>query len=388
MARASGFPSSGVRRYAAAMTTAPPSHRDALATPALILDRAALDRNIARMAAFAAAHGIALRPHAKTHKSSEIGKRQIAAGAIGLCCAKLAEAEALAADGLTDLHLTSPVVTPAAIQRLIALHERIHRLSVVADHPANARQLGEASAGGKRPLPVFIDVDPGNHRTGVVSAEAAVALAAEIAASQSLTLAGVQYYCGKQQHIQSFAERRAAIADRTAYLETVLAALTDAGHEVPIVTGGGTGTFLIDTELGVLNELQVGSYIFLDGEYGACEFPTDETFAFEQSLFIDATVISANTPGRVTVDAGLKAISTDAGVPDVIGGAPDSHYLFMGDEHGAVLSEADPLPALGERVTLRPAHCDPTVNLHDAYQVVEGGDVVEIWPVTARGRAT
>lgn len=365
-----------------------PMSRAELPTPALVLDKAALDRNIARMAAFAGARGIALRPHAKTHKSSDIGKRQVAAGAVGLCCAKLGEAEALAADGLENLHLTSPVVTAGAIARLTALNGRIEALSTVVDHPANVRRLSEANASAGKALSIFIDVDPGNHRTGVASAEAALALATEIATSETLRLAGVQYYCGKQQHILSFAERREAIVDRTRYLEAVLAALRNAGHDIPVVTGGGTGTFLIDTELGVLNELQVGSYIFLDGEYGACEFPADERFAFEQSLFIDATVISANTPGRVTVDAGLKAISPDAGVPEVIGGAPGSHYLFMGDEHGAVLSEARPLPVLGERVTLRPAHCDPTVNLHDAYQVVEDGDVVASWPVTARGRAT
>jgi D-serine deaminase-like pyridoxal phosphate-dependent protein len=365
----------------------PPFPRSELPTPALVLDRGALDRNIAKMAAFAAARGVALRPHAKTHKSADIGRRQIEAGAVGLCCAKLGEAEALAAGGLSDLHLTSPVVAPGAIARLAALHGRIESLSVVVDHPANVRQLGDACADAGKPLRLFIDVDPGAHRTGVASAEAAVTLAAEIAACDGLALAGVQFYCGPQQHIQSFAERRAAIADRTDYLRTVLDALRAAGHHIPVVTGAGTGTYLIDVELGVLTELQAGSYIFLDREYGDCELTGGDAPVFEPSLFLDAIVISANAAGLVTVDAGLKALSTDAGPPAVTS-APDCHYRFMGDEHGAIVSDGGALPALGGRVTLQPGHCDPTVNLHDIYLVCEGDMVVEIWPVTARGRST
>jgi D-serine deaminase-like pyridoxal phosphate-dependent protein len=366
----------------------PPFPRSALATPALVLDQAALDRNIARMAGFAAARGLALRPHAKTHKSSAIGRRQIAAGAAGLCCAKLGEAEALAADGLTDLHLTSPVVAPGAIARLIGLNGRIGGLSVVADHPDTIRRLNEANAGAAKPLAVLVDVDPGSHRTGVASPEAAVALAAAIAASGHLTLAGVQFYCGSQQHIRSFEERRAAIAERTDYLRTVLDALKAAGHAIPIVTGGGTGSFIIDADLGVLTELQAGSYIFLDREYGDCELSAAGAPVFEPSLFIDATVISANAAGLVTIDAGLKALSADAGPPVLAGNPPDSLYVFMGDEHGAIVSDAGRLPGLGQRVTLLPGHCDPTVNLHDAYHVLEGEMVTGIWPVTARGRST
>jgi len=357
---------------------APLPRRD-LPTPALIVDRAALERNIAAMAAFAEAQGVALRPHAKTHKSGEIARRQIAAGAAGICCAKLAEAEALAADGVGNIHLTSPVVTPAAIERLAALSRRI-ALSVVVDHPDNARALGAGAAG----LAVFIDVDPGSHRTGVTSAAAALALAQAIAATGTLTLGGVQFYCGSHQHIQSLAERRAAIVERTDYLRGVLDALRDAGFAVPIVTGGGTGTFAIDASLGVFTELQVGSYIFLDREYLDCELAGPR---FEPALFVDATVVSANTPGMVTIDAGLKAFATDAGVPVVLAGAPEgSGYAFTGDEHGALRGGA--LPGLGERVTLMPPHCDPTVNLYDRYQLVEGDEVVDSWPVTARGRST
>jgi D-serine deaminase-like pyridoxal phosphate-dependent protein len=381
--RAAGLPdrlADGIangKRYGWAMT-APLPRRD-LPTPALLVDRAALERNIAAMAAFAAAHGIALRPHAKTHKSGAIARRQIAAGAAGICCAKLAEAEALAADGIADIHLTSPIVAPGAIARLAALHRQI-ALSVVVDHPDNARALGAAMDG----LRVFIDVDPGSHRTGVTSAAAAVSLARAIAAKGTLALGGVQYYCGSHQHIPGLDARRTAIVERTAYLQSVLEALAAAGFTIPVVTGGGTGTFAIDASLGVFTELQVGSYVFLDREYMDCELAGPR---FESALFVDATVVSANTPGMVTIDSGLKAFATDAGVPIVLGGAPaDSRYVFTGDEHGALLG-AD-LPALGGRVTLMPPHCDPTVNLYDRYQVLDGEHVVETWPVTARGCST
>ena len=352
------------------------THRNDLPTPALILDRAALDRNIAAMADFAREQVVALRPHAKTHKSADIARRQIAAGAAGICCAKLAEAEALAEAGIANIHLTSPVVAPKAIARLAALGGRI-ALSVVVDHPDNARALGADAPG----LTVFIDVDPGSHRTGVTSAAAAVALARAIAATGNLRLGGVQYYCGSHQHIRSFAERRAAIVERTDYLRAVLAALRAAGFDVPIVTGGGTGTFAIDASLGVFTELQVGSYIFLDREYMDCELAGP---SFEPALFVDATVVSANTPGMVTIDSGLKAFATDAGVPVVVAGAPlETRYAFAGDEHGA-LSGAG-LPGPGGRVTLIAPHCDPTVNLYDRYYVLDGAIVSEIWPVTARG---
>lgn len=351
----------------------PPLPRDQLPTPALVLDTGAMDRNIAAMAGFARSRGIALRPHAKTHKSADIARRQIAAGAIGICCAKLGEAEALAADGVGDIHLTSPVVTRGGIARLAALAARI-RLSVVVDHPDIARAL--AGTGAR----LFVDVDPGKHRTGVASPEAAVALAREIA-DAGLRLGGVQYYCGSEQHIGALADRRAAIAEKTDYLRTVLAALGEAGFDVPIVTGGGTGSFAIDAELGVLTELQVGSYIFMDREYRDCELAGP---VFEQALFVDASVISANTPGMVTLDAGLKAFATDAGVP--VPWRRAGRYAFMGDEQGALIGEA--LPGLAGRVTLVPPHCDPTVNLYDAYQLVEGDAVTGAWPVTARGRST
>jgi D-serine deaminase-like pyridoxal phosphate-dependent protein len=362
--------------------------RDQLNTPALVIDLEAFDRNVARMAQFAHSAGIQLRPHTKTHKSVDIARRQIEAGAIGLCCVKIGEAEVLADASLPGLHITSPVVAPAAIARLIALVARIPDLTVVVDHPDNAAQLGHAAAGAGTSLGVIVDIDPGGHRTGVVSAEAAVALVRAIRAMPSLRYAGVQFYCGPEQHLQSFAQRQAAIAKRCDHLREIIDRLSQDGAVPPIVTGGGTGTHQIDAALGLFTELQAGSYIFMDEQYLACEFEPG-TAPYETSLFVDTRVISANTPGIVTVDGGLKAFASDAGAPAIVAGAPaGSRYSFAGDEHGSVtLPPGSQSPKLGDVITMTAPHCDPTVNLYDTYHVVKKGVLKELWPVSARGRS-
>lgn len=353
-----------------------------LNTPVLAVEQDALERNIARMAALAAAKGVRLKPHAKTHKCAEIARRQVAAGAAGVCCAKLGEAEALAGEGIVGLHITSPVVSRPAIPRLVALNASSAGLSVVADHLSNVDALA-AAASPDRPLTVFVDVDPGIRRTGVASAEAAVDLAGRIQGRPSLRYGGVQMYCGREQHIADYRARHEAIAGRTAYLREVLAALAAAGAPAEVVTGGGTGTHRIDLELGVLTELQVGSYIFMDDQYVACDLVGDGSQPFERSLFVEARVVSANAQGLVTLDAGFKALATDGEAPTVAEG----RYVFMGDEHGALVGEAAEGLALGDMVRVRPPHCDPTVNLYDSYHVLRGEDLVGIWPVTARGRS-
>jgi len=359
--------------------------RASLNTPALVVDVEALERNIAAMAAFAAARGLALRPHAKTHKSVEIARRQIAAGAVGVCCAKLGEAEALAAGGIENILITSPVVGPAAVERLVALAGRTPGLMATVDHPDAVDALARTGA----PLTLLVDIDPGFHRTGVADPAAALALAQHIAAAPNLTFGGVQFYCGVQQHIEDFAGRRAAVAERTEILKSAVALLTQAGLAPPLITGGGTGSHVIDAELGVLNELQVGSYIFMDRQYAECDLAGPGGASFETSLFIDARVISANHANLVTVDAGLKAMATEAGPPAILGGAEEGAvYRFMGDEHGAIIAPAGAAPPrLGEVVTLGAPHCDPTVNLYDAYHAVKGDTLIGIWPVDARGRS-
>src|SRR5690606_33493372 len=232
-----------------------------------------------------------------------------------------------------------------------------------------------------RPLPVIVDIDPGIRRTGVSSPEAAVALAQRISAAPSLRYAGVQFYCGAQQHIESFADRRAAIEDRTAYLRSVIDALRAANLAPEIITGGGTGTHRIDAALGVFNELQVGSYVFMDKQYLDCDLSGEAAAPFESALFIDVHVISANAPSMATIDSGFKALSTDGGNPAIAAGAPaDARFFFMGDEHAALIAPGHQFN-LGDRVTLTAPHCDPTVNLYDAYHVVRGETLVDIWPV-------
>jgi 3-hydroxy-D-aspartate aldolase len=360
--------------------------RAALNTPALVIDRDALERNIAAMAAFAKAQGVALRPHAKTHKSADIAKLQLKAGALGVCCAKLGEAEALAEGGIATILITSPVVTPQAIARLVALHGKISSLAVTADNPANVDALAAAFKGAGKPLSVLVDIDPGIHRTGVASPEAAVALARKIKIVTSLSYVGVQFYCGAQQHIEAFAERRAAIEERTGYLRTVIDALVTADLAPAIVSGGGTGTHRIDAALGVFTELQVGSYVFMDKQYADCDLAGDGAAPFENALLVDAHVISANAPGMATLDAGFKALSTDGGSPAIVEGAPkECAFFFMGDEHSALIGGHG--LKVGDRVVLSPPHCDPTANLYDAYHIVRDGTLIDIWPVSARGRS-
>ncbi|HKU14474.1 MAG TPA: DSD1 family PLP-dependent enzyme [Steroidobacteraceae bacterium] len=364
-----------------------PGSRRALNTPALVVDRDALARNVRKMAALAKSAGVALRPHAKTHKSLAIARLQLDAGAVGVCCTKLGEAEVLAAGGIESILITSPVVSEPAIQRLAVLNERIDGLMVTVDNPQNVAAL--AARGQGRPLAVILDIDPGTRRTGVASVEAAVALLKAIHASDSLIFKGVQMYCGRHQHIQNYQERHAAIEERTQYLRSVIAALEEHGGASAIVTGSGTGTHHIDGQLGVLSEWQVGSYVFMDRQYAECDLVGDNAQAFEYALFIDARVVSANTRGIATIDAGYKAMATDGGPPVVLSGAPQgSTFTFMGDEHGLI---ADPSQqhswSIGDIVRLAVPHCDPTVNLYDAYHVVSGETLQDIWPVSARGRS-
>lgn len=363
--------------------------RAALNTPVLVLDLDILDRNIAAMAALATAHGVSLRPHAKTHKSVDIAKRQIAAGAVGLCCAKIGEAEVLADGGITGLLITSPVTAPAAIARLASLAKRSAGLIATVDNPDVAARIAAALADAGVSLDVLIDIDPGIRRTGVASPEAAVELAEAIAATGTLRLRGIQYYCGMQQHVEDYAERRAAIVERTDYLKSVIAALSDAGHPPEIISGSGTGTHRIDLELGVFTEYQTGSYTLMDKQYLDCDLVGDATIPFAPSLAVDARVVSANHEALVTIDAGFKSLSTDGGAAVVTRGAPaETMFVFMGDEHAALIG-----PDIGSRlrpgdpVSLTVPHCDPTVNLYDHYHVVQGDTLVDIWPVSARGRA-
>jgi D-serine deaminase-like pyridoxal phosphate-dependent protein len=246
-----------------------------------------------------------------------------------------------------------------------------------------------AAATGKTRLKVIIDVDPGIRRTGVSSPETAVTLLKAIHAHEQIVYRGVQFYCGMQQHVPGFEDRRTAIVERTEFLRTVIAALTGEGGKPELISGSGTGTHRIDAELSLFNEWQVGSYVFMDRQYADCQLGADPGQLYEYSLFVDARIVSANTPGMGTSDAGFKALATDGGPPAIVSGAPaGATFHFMGDEHGLII---DPtfkhVWQIGDSVRLAVPHCDPTVNLYDAYHVVSGDTLVEIWPVTARGRS-
>ena len=269
------------------------------------------------------------------------------------------------------------------------LNGKVADLMVVVDHPANVEALAAAAAKAGKPLTVIVDIDPGMHRTGVATPDGVVELVRKVAGLKSLNYAGVQFYCGRHQHIKDFKERKASIEERTEYLKGIIDKLEAAKLKPGIVTGSGTGTHFIDAKLGVFTELQVGSYVFMDHEYNICDLRGLDKPTFEQALQIDARVVSANTPGMVTVDAGLKAMATESGPPHVLKGAVDGATTrFMGDEHLAVIApEGKATPGHGEQVILTPPHCDPTVNLYEAYHVVKGDTLVEIWPVTARGRS-
>jgi D-serine deaminase-like pyridoxal phosphate-dependent protein len=362
-----------------------PDGRQRLLTPALVLDAAAFARNLAAMAAIAAARGVALRPHAKTHKSVAIARRQIEAGAIGVSCTILREAEAMVAGGILGVLITSPVVTPASIERLIALARRAgpDGLMVVVDDPANAKALSDAAAGLDHPLGVLVDFSAGYSRTGTATEADAVSLAKIMNALPHLALRGLQAYAGNIQHIVERPSREDRAAWLRAAVARIVAAADAEGIALPIVTGAGTGTHDIDAA--PFTEIQPGSYLFGDAQYGPVLANGVAASPFETALFLQAAVVSTRAEAYVTLDGGVKSLATDGPLPLVArGAAADCTYAFFGDEHGKLFCPSA-RPALGAKVELVTPHCDPTVNLHDALHVVEGETLVAIWPIDARG---
>ncbi len=369
--------------------TAPPARPGdaigAIATPALVIDLDALERNIARMAAFARERGLRLRPHAKTHKSAHIARMQIAAGAAGVCVQKVSEAEALAAHGIDDLYISNEVVAADRVVRVAALAGRV-RLAVAVDSALGIDRLARAVQAAGSTIDVFVEVDVGQGRCGV--APAAGALARRVASHAGLRFAGLQAYHGGAQHIRASAEREAAIRRAVAAASAARAAVTAAGVACPLVTGAGSGSFAFEAASGVYGELQPGSYVFLDRDYAANEAAPSAP-AFEHALFVLSRVMSRGEAHAV-VDAGHKSHAIDSGLPAVWG--RDLDFANGGDEHGILLPRAgntDALPTLDDIVWLVPGHCDPTVNLHDHYVALRGGlqyGVVEVvWAVDARG---
>jgi len=363
--------------------------RRLIATPALVCDLTLLRSNIERMAGLARDAGVALRPHVKSHKSAYIAEQQLRAGAAGLSFAKLGEAEAIVErlhaeyrEGLSVL-LTSPLVGRHSAERAATLAATCD-LIVVVDHRDGVDELEAAAMAYDTTFSVLCDVDVGLGRTGVAGAAGALAVVERIFAATRLRFKGVQGYGGHLQHLVGREHRREATIISTQRLASVIDALEAAGVVVAMRSGGGTGTMGLDVEIGVLNDLQPGSYVFMDREYRDA-LGADPEGRFEQSLTLVTSVISANHEEYVTVDAGLKSMATDAGLPTLLGHG-DATYRFFGDEHGMVLSPGQALRR-GERLELVPPHCDPTVDRYDVIWLVHDDVVVDVIDVTARGRS-
>jgi D-serine deaminase-like pyridoxal phosphate-dependent protein len=381
--------------------TRPGDHVREIDTPALVLDLDAMERNLARMAAFARLAGVRLRPHAKMHKSAEIARLQLAAGAVGVCVQKTSEAEALAAAGIADVYVSNEVVAPRKLARIAALAQTLvargGRLAIAVDAAEGVALLADAVRTARAEVDVFVEIDVGQGRCGVPPADrdpaAAVELARRIEASPGLRLAGLQAYHGKAQHVRTVAGRRAAITSAVASARATREALERAGLPCPLVTGAGTGTYMFEAASAVYGELQAGSYLFMDRDYAENE-PDRAHPHFEHALFVLAQVMSVGAD-RAVVDAGHKSHAIDSGLPRVHdpGGRRRLAFENGGDEHGILRPvDGSPPPGLGEIVWLIPGHCDPTVNLHDRYVGVRGGlvdgRVERVIAIDARGAIT
>jgi D-serine deaminase-like pyridoxal phosphate-dependent protein len=359
-------------------------------TPALLIDLDAFERNLKRMADFAAKAGVRLRAHAKTHKSPVIAARQVALGAVGVCCQKVSEAEVMVEGGIGDVLVSNEVAGAAKLDRLAALARRA-RIGICVDDPANVAELEAAAARADASLDVLVEIDVGGKRCGVAPGEPAAGIARLVAAAPHLRFAGLQAYHGSAQHVRDAGERRSLIARAVTLAQETQGALRAVGLEAAIVSGAGTGTYEHEAASGVYNELQCGSYVFMDADYARNRQADGSAFAaYEHALFVYATVMSAPVPERAVVDAGHKALSVDSGMP-VPWGLPGAQYHRPSDEHGVLdLAGSPARPARGDKVLLVPGHCDPTVNLHDWYVGVrglgtDGARVESVWPVAARG---
>src|SRR3954452_20457787 len=353
-------------------------------TPCLLLELDAFERNVARMANFIKENGVRHRGHAKCHKSADIAAYLAEkGGTCGICCQKVSEAEAMVSGGVRDVLVSNEVTTPKKIERLAALATRA-RVLVCVDDLANVDDLSAAAQKYKVTIECLVEIDVGAGRCGVEPGEAAVEIGKKIDRAPGLEFAGLQAYQGKAQHVYDYPERKAMIDAAIADVANTVELLKAAGLRCDIVAGAGTGTFHLEGTSNVYNELQCGSYMFMDADYQRVRDENGKFFSeFENSLFIYTTVMSKTKADKAICDAGLKAQSVDSGMP-VIFGRNDVKYIKCSDEHG-VIDDPDNVLKLNEKLKLIPSHCDPTVNVYDWYVCVRNGRVEAIWPVTARG---
>ncbi len=358
-------------------------------TPCLILDLDALERNIKKMGDYAKEHGMRHRVHGKMHKSVDVAKLQEKlGGAIGVCCQKVSEAEVFARGGIKDILVSNQVRDPAKIDRLAHMPKYGARVIVCVDDVDNVADLSAAAQKHGTQIECFVEIDCGAGRCGVTTTEDVVKIAKAIDAAPGLKFTGIQAYQGAMQHIDSYEARKEKLDVAIAMVRDAVEGLKAAGMEPELVSGGGTGSYYFESNSGVFNELQCGSYAFMDADYGRIHDKDGKRIdqgEWENALFILTSVMSHAKPDKAIVDAGLKAQSVDSGLP-VIYGRDDVEYVKCSDEHGVV---ADPKGVLkiNEKLKLVPGHCDPTCNVHDWYVGVRNGKVEVVWPVSARGRA-
>ncbi|SDW21344.1 3-hydroxy-D-aspartate aldolase BhcC [Roseicitreum antarcticum] len=363
--------------------------QDEVQTPCLLLDLDALERNIAKMGAFARRHAIRHRAHGKMHKSVDVALLQERlGGACGVCCQKVSEAEVFVRGGIRDVLVSNQVTQPSKIDRLARLPKRGARILCCVDDMANIADLSAAARRHGTQIECLVEIDCGAGRCGVTAMPEVVALARAIDAAAGLKFAGIQAYQGAMQHLGTFDARASQAAVATAMAREAVAALHAAGLACDVVTGGGTGSYGFEAKSGVYTELQCGSYAFMDADYGRIldrDGQRMDAGEWENALFILTSVMSHAKPGQAVCDAGLKVQSVDSGLP-VVFGRQDVTYVQCSDEHGVI---ADPggVLAINDRLRLVPGHCDPTCNIHDWYVGMRGDRVEVVWPVSARGKA-
>ena len=358
-------------------------------TPCLVLDLDALERNIKKMGDYAKAHGMRHRVHGKMHKSVDVAKLQESlGGAVGVCCQKVSEAEVFARGGIKDILVSNQVRDPKKIDRLAQLPKYGCRTIVCVDDLANVADLSEAAVKHGTTLEVFIEIDCGAGRCGVTTSEAVVEIAKAVEAARNLKFTGIQAYQGAMQHLDSYEARKEKLDIAIAMVKDAVAALKAAGLEPELVSGGGTGSYYFESNSGVYNELQCGSYAFMDADYGRIldkDGKRIDQGEWENAFFILTQVMSHAKADKAICDAGLKAQSVDSGLPFIFGRS-DVEYVKCSDEHG-VIADPNGVLKVGEKLKLVPGHCDPTANVHDWYVGVRNGKVETVWPVSARGKA-
>lgn len=356
-----------------------------LPTPCLVVDGEILDQNLDQIALVVAKAGLSLRPHVKAHKSPEIALRQIERGAIGVCCQTVREVEAFAENGVGNILLTNQIAHKNSAIRLAHIAKNI-TVGVTIDHPFQVAILNEAALDHKRKIDIYVEIEVGGQRCGVVSVDEAVSLIRLVEESPHLIFAGLQAYNGKTQHIYDAEARKEEVkttAQKTLEFSSVI---KTRGINIPVITGGGTGSLEQDISDGVLTELQCGSYALMDADYQSLDFnsPTAD-FRFGNALAVAARVISKRGDDYSVINAGLKAFSFDSGEP-VVQSHPGLVYINPSDEHGIICSkDGSALPEIGEVILLTPGHCDPTVALYGAMHIRQKNQIKERWPVVARG---